>query len=111
MSYSISAKGSAKDIFRSFGAFDQAVFKTFPDGPSPEVVDHLFVGKTAAAESITSGVFGDPDSEFVVVVSGHANPEHQPKEGWVNDCISISITQLSSPKALKPSETDGVLVN
>ena len=35
---------------------------------------------------------------FTVELSGHSNPDHEPREGWENDTITIRITQVSPPK-------------
>ena len=43
---------------------------------------------------VNSGVVGDPEGTYQVYISCHANPEHKPTEGWANDALSISITQV-----------------
>lgn len=44
----------------------------------------------AAVAIIESGCLGD--GPFLVSLSGHANPGHEPRDGWVNDVVSISIS-------------------
>jgi len=43
----------------------------------------------AAVRLIKSGCLGD--GPFRISLSGHANPGHQPRDGWADDAISISI--------------------
>jgi hypothetical protein len=65
----------------------------------PEHLDQFAKAKTVAQDIILSGVLGDPATKrFNVNIGGHGNPNHEPAQGWVNDCISISISQLSPPK-------------
>ena len=50
----------------------------------------------AALEVLHSEVVGSPDRHsFVITLSGHANPDHKPTEGWVNDFVTINVTQTS----------------
>jgi len=44
----------------------------------------------AAVAIIESGCLGD--GPFLVYLSGHANPSHQPRDGWANDGLTITIT-------------------
>lgn len=62
-----------------------------PENADPYQFGHA---SEAAAEIIDSGVLGDPDKyRFNVSLVGHANPNHEPRDGWANDSISISISQ------------------
>lgn len=47
----------------------------------------------AALELVESGMVGSADKGFTVTLSGHANEGHEPTEGWVNDCVTVSVVQ------------------
>lgn len=54
--------------------------------------------KQLAIDLVESGVVGgSPDHRFNVSLSGHANPGHEPTEGWSNDAVTISISQATPP--------------
>jgi hypothetical protein len=64
-------------------------------GQEGEHVDEAAAAaKQAALDLIASGVVGDGDAPIRVSLSGHANPDHEPAEGWANDFVSINIYQL-----------------
>lgn len=50
--------------------------------------------KVAVAEILFTDALGGPEKGYRVVVGGHGNPDHEPVEGWSNDCITINIYQL-----------------
>lgn len=54
--------------------------------------ESISVAARAAIEVATSGAMGDAD-RIAVTLSGHANPDHVPAEGWSNDAITISLYQ------------------
>ena len=63
--------------------------------PEEHVSEALANACGAVVALVNSGAYGDPDLHtFSVVLSGHANENHKPAEGWVNDFISIAIHQL-----------------
>jgi hypothetical protein len=79
-------------------AWEDLNARTLDDGldfgdSSEAVVEQVRQAKVMTNSIIVSGVVGDKDKEFYVNLSGHANPDHEPKEGWANDMISISISQ------------------
>lgn len=68
--------------------------------PSPlsgEPAEQLEQARQAAVAIIDSGAVGDPASHrFNVSLSGHANPGHEPQDGYSNnDAVSISIGQAT----------------
>lgn len=68
-------------------------FTAQQDDPEGSTEQHA-VAQKAVELLIASGVLGDPDEdEFVVTLSGHSNPGHEPRAGWANDMISISVNQ------------------
>jgi hypothetical protein len=60
---------------------------------SEEVVEQVDQAKAMANFIIESEVVGSPDKVFSVSLSGHANLNHEPKEGWANDMISVQVVQ------------------
>lgn len=48
----------------------------------------------ASSAIILTGVIGSSEKKYKVMLSGHANPGHEPNPGWANDCITINIYQL-----------------
>lgn len=47
-----------------------------------------------AWEIIRSGAVGEEWKRYHVILSGHGNIHHEPRPGWSNDHIQISITQV-----------------
>lgn len=64
-----------------------------------EVDAQIRAARAAAAAVIDSGTVGQDANvpqgrkDFAISISGHANPGHEPAQGWANDCINISISQ------------------
>lgn len=67
--------------------------------PTEEVGEHL-VAIREAVEAIAC-VLGRPGDKISVTISGHANPDHAPAEGWANEMINISmnVTDVQRPAA------------
>lgn len=53
-------------------------------------------GRQFAFDVLDSGVVGDETAAVVVTISGHANPNHRPKNGSPNDHLSVTIQQKGS---------------
>lgn len=63
--------------------------------PEEHAGESIATAAGAVLAVLQSGALGDPDEYgFNVNVNGHANPEHKPAEGWSNDHLTISISQL-----------------
>jgi hypothetical protein len=45
-----------------------------------------------AGKLIDTGVVGE-NKNYVINVSGHANPDHEPAEGFANDTVTIQVYQ------------------
>lgn len=64
------------------------------DRDTPHVRGAFLEAKYMAIDLIGSEEFGDPEQfGFTVNLGGHANPNHEPTEGWTNDFVVISIHQ------------------
>ena len=67
-----------------------------PDTDKPEQVEQVQAGKDAAIALIKSlTVVNDAEQDVGVSISGHANPAHKPAAGYGNDCIYVSISQVT----------------
>ena len=60
---------------------------------NPECGDQFDAVAAAVQSIIDSGAVGK-NKRFVVNMSGHANPGHEPREGWANDCVTFSLSQV-----------------
>ncbi len=60
---------------------------------NPECSDQFEAAKDATYMLVSSGAVGGPDKKYHVILAGHANPDHEPRPGWANDMITISISQ------------------
>lgn len=91
MSWSVSAsKIGAND--KEFDYLEQRAIEA-AKAHNPEGEDQAQLAVRIALHVIRSGVLGHTEKLFTVVLSGHGNPDHEPKAGWVNDMLSISIHQ------------------
>lgn len=63
------------------------------DDADEQVQEQMSVAADAATKIIASGAVGGPGKEYHVFVSGHANPDHKPAEGWANDGVTVSVSQ------------------
>lgn len=62
-----------------------------------EPAEQLAKAKELAALLADSGVVGDPaEHRFNVALSGHANPDHEPAEGYANDTVSVTVSQAAA---------------
>lgn len=67
----------------------------FGDGRS-HVVEQQQAAKNVVEDLLEAGVVGSKDKKFSVSLTGHANPNHEPAEGYGNDSISITISQVEA---------------
>lgn len=58
-----------------------------------EVREQVHAAVTVVESLIDSGAVGS--GPFIATLAGHANPGHEPQPGWVNDMVSISLTQAA----------------
>lgn len=65
---------------------------SFPGILEPPAIEQVAAAKRAALELLKSV----PGPLVIISLSGHANGVGwQKKEGWANDCISVSVTQYT----------------
>lgn len=47
-----------------------------------------------AARLVGGGSVGHSGKLFLVSCNGHANPSHEPRAGWVDDTVTVTVTQV-----------------
>lgn len=52
--------------------------------------EQQFTAAMNAARALLD-VVGRPEDEVSVSLSGHANPDHGPRDGWANETITITV--------------------
>jgi hypothetical protein len=63
---------------------------TLSDAVESEQREQLDVA-TQAARALAR-VVGRPGDHVRVSLTGHANPEHAPRDGWANEMITVSVS-------------------
>ena len=67
---------------------------TNPDkGLAVETGHQLVEARRAVQTLVSSGVMGDETHDFVIVLSGNANPAHEATPDGTKEWMSITITQ------------------
>jgi hypothetical protein len=93
MSWSVSTK-----LRHGWADEDVSVLRLRALEQNPECSDQFDAAVQAILMLLESGAVGDARKEFFVAMGGHANPGHEPRSGWANDLITISISQASPVK-------------
>ena len=89
MSWSVSGSFIGSEIKAGLAKLREAALQQNPEGGDQ------FDAVAAAVEAIiASGSLGGAEKTFAVNMHGHGNPNHEPREGWANDCAGLSIAQL-----------------
>jgi hypothetical protein len=68
---------------------------------SKEQLEQLTAGRAAATSLVASGSLGGEDKDLHIVLSGHANPGHEPSENFGRDALNVSITRKATPVAVE----------
>lgn len=87
--YSSREVGHTSEDWNNFG-----LDNTYGDA-SPQVLEQFEEAKKLAKQLIESSVVGDPHKVYRVSLSGHANKGHVPHNGFANDTVTVSVTQVS----------------
>jgi hypothetical protein len=66
-----------------------------------EAREHL--AAAAEAGKILAAVIGTDDDELVVRVSGHANPQHKPTEGWADEFVQVIVARVPPAVSVPPA--------
>lgn len=66
--------------------------------------DQQFFRAMQAAEQLVQAV-GQDDVKVYVSLSGHANPHHGSREGYSEECITVSVSVASKPSLPTKEET------
>ncbi len=60
---------------------------------NPECKDQVLAAIDAAAAIRDSGCCGS-SCDFHITLSGHSNPNHEKREGWANDVVTVAVAQV-----------------
>lgn len=93
MSWLLSYDFEDKDLTEESEAEIKKTLVDNMDTWSREAYDQIGVAMLMAVQLTKSEAVGDPAAKYRVVISGHANPEHKPLDGWSNDCVTVSVYQ------------------
>lgn len=115
MSWTIPFTGEADDLRGAVeAAHTESVTRltadnggTLPDWyHEPETTEQIQAA-LAAAEALSTAAL-QPTGYVTVTLAGHANPGHQPTQGWANDYVSVSVTQapVSVPSTVETATND-----
>ena len=69
-----------------------------PAGADPDLLkamDEQFEATLAAAKILLPAVCGAAATSVNVILGGHANPGHEPQQGWTKDSITVSVTDAN----------------
>jgi len=72
---------------------DAEILPNPPYIDDPGTLDQVEAAREAAKAIMRSGAVGGESTLFRVTASGHSNPGHVPREGWANDCITLTVSQ------------------
>jgi hypothetical protein len=50
--------------------------------------------KAVVQHILDAGIVGDSSKSYLITVSGHTNPGHEPRAGWSNDTVTITVAQV-----------------
>ena len=70
--------------------FDFDAIKEVVTAQNPDGLDQIDAAMTAVHLLMQDNSFGDVE-EFYVLMAGHANPGHKPREGWAKETITVSV--------------------
>lgn len=99
---------------RDIGNLDQADLagapQTQPEG-CEEAYDDQLRAALDAAEMLCGGLH--PDASVKVSLSGHANPNHEPHDGWADEAISVAVyvQPVVTESAVTVDESGNVVVD
>jgi hypothetical protein len=82
------ALSAAKDTFT-------AEQEGYGNPPSEETLSQITAAGGAARKIVESHAVGSDDKSYNVVLTGHANPAHEPVVGIANDQVHVSVSQVA----------------
>jgi hypothetical protein len=95
--------GLQRDRDANGGVHSPAVAETVA-----EVRDMVEAGIRSAESLVRAVADGRPDWSVDVSISGHANPGGQPRDGWSNDFLSVSVSNASLQPAARRARDEAV---
>lgn len=76
------------------------------DVTAEHVKDQVAVAFDQVRLAIRRGAVGVEDKRFSVSINGHANPGHEPADGFADETISCAVTQLKPVDMPAPANAD-----
>lgn len=61
----------------------------------PTTQEQIDAAVEAGRAIVKSKAVGPQEATFNVTLSGHANPDHAPREGFANDQVTVSVYQVT----------------
>jgi len=96
MSWSARTTEPVAPIELEFALGDAAKDVQAPEGHEQAFEDQIRAAIDAAAVIANSGAVGD--RPVTASINGHGNPGHEPCGSWVNDTVTVTVSQAPVPK-------------
>ncbi len=94
MSWSVSVPPGPLDEFETRAAVAKVAV---PDQFELQEAKDAYKAAVRAASDLAGGLGVGPEDHISVQLSGHANPDHKPKEGWSPDTVYVSVLRVHEP--------------
>jgi hypothetical protein len=100
MSYSLSLHAAKQDLADESSATTEAITAYQPPGPQvDEARNHLRV--VAEVVPALVAAVGTDDDHVHISISGHANVDHKPADGWADEFVTVTVGVVH-PSAIRP---------
>ena len=83
---------SVNGVLLPGASLDSGGWKERALAQNPECGDQFDAVAAAVKSVLDSGTVGN-EKQFAISMSGHSNPNHEPRDGWANDAVTIQISQ------------------
>jgi hypothetical protein len=93
MSWSLNVQAEAGSFQAELESAARACKEAIGESEEEETANQINLAVAAAASVVSAGVVGA--RRISAHLSGHANPKHEPRAGWVNDEVRIILRQVS----------------
>jgi hypothetical protein len=92
VSWSLSVSG--KELGELLSALEEKINEPGTEQlATAEAQEQARTAKSLAFDLAKSYVIGGPEKRFNVYLSGHANESHEPRSGWSNDTVTVTVSQ------------------
>lgn len=94
MSFSLSVTAVHPDVEAAVA--DAAARYDLSGNDAPDETRQLLDGVAKLAANAAEVAHLQPGDTVAVSISGHANPEHKPRDGWANNTVTVSVTAIAN---------------